>query len=182
MTQGRMAGVAVGLLVLALLAPTGAQAADPVAKCRIRVILARKQGKVAVDSRIGKPLRRYLLRSFGTRYSEFKLLNVKDLSLRRGAFAEMSLPDKSRLRLKFQEQQGDFIKLKMEIDGLKTSLRIRDGGLFFQAGHSFDKGMMILAISASSSDTKKIRPVTPRPAPRKPGKPSHPGKRKIHKP
>jgi len=36
----------------------------------------------------------------------------------------------------------------MAVGGLKTTVKVHDGGLFFQAGRSYKKGMIIVAIRA----------------------------------
>jgi len=56
----------------------------------------------------------------------------------------------------------------MEMPGVKTLIRIRDGGLFFQAGHRHKGGMMILAISATTTGNAAETPTRPRPPPANP--------------
>ena len=166
------------LLLLLFLAPTGeARAAEPEAHCKVRVILA-KGGGGGVDPAIKNPLKRYLTKSFGNRYKSFDLLNTATLDVLRGKRGEVSLPDGTWLRLTYLGNQGKFIKLSMEMPGVKTLIRIRDGGLFFQAGHKHKGGMMILAISATTSGKTSETHSRPRPAPRGPHKESH-KKRKL---
>jgi hypothetical protein len=141
------------------------------------VILAKKSPK-EVDPRIQDPLKGYLKRSFGTRYGSFRLLDERPLELLQGLPAEMPLPGGESLRLTYRGNQGEFLKLSMEMTGLKTSIRIRDGGLFFQAGHKHQGGMLVLAISAWASGEGET-PAVPRPDPRTPGDPEPPGKREI---
>ena len=166
------------LLLLLFLVPTGeARAKEPKAHCKVRVILA-KGGTGGVDPAIKSPLKRYLTKSFGARYESFDLLDTATLDVLRGKRGEVSLPDGTWLRLTYLGNQGKFIKLSMEMPGIKTLIRIRDGGLFFQAGHRHKGGMMILAISATTTGKTSEIPTRPRPAPRGPHKESH-KKRKI---
>lgn len=168
------------LLLLLLFVVPGAgeaEASEPKAHCTVRVILA-KGGGGGMDPSIKNPLKRYLTKSFGTRYESFDLLDTATMDVTRGKRGKISLPDGTWLRLSYLGNQGKFIKLSMEMPGVKTLIRIRDGGLFFQAGHKHKGGMMILAISATTTGKTKETPSRPRPAPRGPHKESH-KKRKI---
>ena len=154
------------LLLLLLLLPAPGEAAESEAHCTVRVILA-KGGGGGMDPAIKNPLERYLTKSFGARYESFDLLNTVSLDILRGKRGEVPLPDGTWLRLTYLGNQGEFIKLSMEMPGVKTLVRIRDGGLFFQAGHKYKGGMMILAISATTTGATALTPTHARPAPRK---------------
>ncbi|MFH1531598.1 MAG: hypothetical protein ABIK09_12795 [Pseudomonadota bacterium] len=161
------------LLLLLLLSPAGeTRAAEPEAHCKVRVILA-KEGAGGLDPAIERPLKQYLTKSFGARYQGFDLLDTATLDVTRGKRGEIPLPDGTWLRLTYLGNQGEFIKLSMEMPGVKTLVRIRDGGLFFQAGHKHKGGMMILAISATTTGKTVEIPAHPRPAPRKPHGENH---------
>jgi hypothetical protein len=160
------------LLLFLIPRPGAAEGAEPEAHCTVRVILA-KGGSGGVDPAIRNPLRRYLTKSFGTRYDRFDLLDTATLDVTRGKRGEVSLPDGTWLRLTYLGNQGEFIKLSMEMPGVKTLIRIRDGGLFFQAGHKHKGGMMILAISATTTGKTGEIPTRPRPAPRGPHGENH---------
>jgi len=153
------------LLLLLLPWPPGLRAAEPEARCKVRVVLA-KGGGGGMDPAIRNPLKRYLTKSFGTRYESFDLLDTSALRIPRGKRREVPLPDGTWLRLTYLGNQGKFIKLSMEMPGVKTLIRIRDGGLFFQAGHRHRGGMLILAISATTTGKTTETPARPRPAPR----------------
>jgi len=154
-----MRALLVPLLAFLLLAPQTGQSQE--ASFRIRVLLASKQGKW-VDPQIPDKLRSYLVKSFGMRYSSFKLLDEKVLKVPPKEKGEMTLPDKSILKLQYREMEGEFIKLTMEVKDLKTTIRIRDGGLFFQAGYGYQNGMLVLAISASTSGKDEEKAARPR--------------------
>jgi len=160
------------LLLLLLYTVGEIQAAEIEARCKVRVVLA-KGGGGGVDPAIKNPLKRYLTKSFGARYKSFDLLDTRALRIPRGKRGEIPLPDGTWLRLTYLGNQGKFIKLSMEMPGVKTMIRIRDGGLFFQAGHRHKGGMMILAISATTTGKTSETPARPRPAPRGPHKESH---------
>jgi hypothetical protein len=153
------------LLALLLAFPASLQAQD--ARFKVRVLLASKQGDI-VDPQIAPALAKYLKKSFGSRYSQFRLLDSRVLGLDLGRSGEVPLPDESILKLTLRAIPGDFIKLTMELKDLRTTIRIKDGGMFFQAGHRYKNGILILAISASrgplDDDGQKLE--TPRPDPR----------------
>ena len=68
-----------------------------------------------------------------------------------GAKTSTTLPDGKTLTLAFKGQSKGFVKVYVEIDGLKTTVDVRDGGLFFQAGRVFKAGILVLAIGAETS-------------------------------
>lgn len=136
------------LLMVMVLLPTTALSAEREVRFRVHVLLATKQGN-DIDPQISKEVRAYLKKSFGTRYSSFRQLDSRLLKVALDQTAEMPLPDQSTLGLRFRDIHGDFVKLTMTIKDLRTTIRIRDGGLFFQAGHRYKNGMLILAISAT---------------------------------
>jgi len=165
----RLALVSLLLFLVGLPAPSLAKEV----KFRVRVLLATKQGN-RIDPQIGPNLKTYLKKSFGVRYTSFRLLDNRVLRVKLGKTGEVSLPDQSVLKLKYRELQGDFVKLTMEMRDLRTTIRIRDGGLFFQAGHRYRNGMLILAISARTMKKGKkggeeeiAAPVRPEPRPGK---------------
>ncbi|MEC9072090.1 MAG: hypothetical protein VX938_06915 [Myxococcota bacterium] len=96
-----------------------------------------------------KPLSQYLTKSF-KRYKSFKRLDQITLVSSRGTAAKGKLPDKKTLSLKYVESEKGFVKVALELDGLKTTVRVRDGGLFFQAGRLYKDGILVLAIEAKT--------------------------------
>ena len=60
----------------------------------------------------------------------------------------MKLPDGKTATFVFNGLDGGFIKVQFELDGFKTQLRVRDGGLFFQAGRVYKGGILVLAVEA----------------------------------
>ncbi len=54
------------------------------------------------------------------------------------------------LTLEFRGLAKGFVKVHLELDGLKTTVDVRDGGLFFQAGRVYKGGILVLAIGAKT--------------------------------
>lgn len=153
------------VLGLTLLLPAGVGAQE--VGFKVRVILAR-QVDGPPDGKIPRKLQGYLERSFGGRFKSFKLLMDKGLAVQKGETGAMKLMDSSELRLSFREFQGEFIVLQMSLKDLDATVRIRDGGMFFQAGHRYGDGMLVLAVTArlKGSEKKEEKLESTRPAPR----------------
>lgn len=95
-------------------------------------------------------LKRYLEESFPG-YQSFKNLGQDSERREQGDAFTMSMPDGQTLSLTWLGSEGGFIKVRLMLDGLKTTIRVKDGGLFFQAGRPLRAGgMLVLAISAKS--------------------------------
>ncbi len=165
-----MRKVWVPVLFFMMLLPAMVNGAEQEVKFRVYVLLATKQGD-QIDPQINKQVRAYLKKSFGSRYSSFRQLDSRLLKADLDETVEMPLPDESTLGLRFRDIHGEFVKLTMSIKDLTTTIRIRNGGLFFQAGHRYKNGMLILAISATLGDKPvpqsalKASPVRPGPRP-----------------
>ncbi|GEM_PF-1277291 len=159
-------------LSLALL-PIGQQPSAQEARFKVKVLHAGQKGN-KVDPKIPKEIQKYLARSFGARYTNFSMLDSKVVSVKLNQKGSIVLPDRSTLKLEFVEKQGQFIKLTMGLKELDTTIRIRNGGMFFQAGHKFKDGILVLAISATTGPGAKESISNPRPNPRKE---SHGGER-----
>lgn len=160
----------VPILLFLLMLPSAAWGGEPEVKFRVHVLLATTQGN-HVDPQINKRIRDYLTKSFGARYSSFRQLDTRVLRVTLDKTVEMPLPDQSTLGLRFRSLHGEFVKLTMTIKDLQTTIRIRNGGLFFQAGHRYKNGMLILAISATlegkaePKNKGKLSPTRPDPRP-----------------
>ncbi len=160
----------VPILVFLFMLPSMVWAGEPEVKFRVTVLLATAQGD-HVDPQIGKRIREYLAKSFGARYSSFRQLDTRVLRVALDKTGEMLLPDQSTLGLRFRDIHGEFVKLTMTIKDLQTTIRIRNGGLFFQAGHRYKNGILVLAISATleggppPAGEGKLSPTRPEPRP-----------------
>ena len=138
-------GTLVTALALALTAPTARADESPAAaEAEIRVILA-ESGPSHMDPAL-RTLARYLKNSFGARYQSFRQLQRARIALPRGRRSMRRLPNDTELALTFLGTADGRLRLRMEVAGLKTIVRIHDGGLFFQAGRRYHKGMLVVAI------------------------------------
>ena len=45
------------------------------------------------------------------------------------------------------------IRIFLTLDGLETKIKVKDGGLFFQAGRKHGNGVLVLAIEAKSTNS-----------------------------
>jgi len=119
-------------------------------RCDIQVIHATR-GKPFVDEAL-RPLRRYLKNSFGSRYQRFKQLEKRSLTLSQRERGSLELPNGTKLLLTYLGVEESLLRLVMEVGGLKTTVKVHDGGLFFQAGRKHKGGMLIVAIRAHAID------------------------------
>jgi len=132
------------VLTLALLCGGPALAQGPDAKVRVTVIHATKDGtSVAPD--LGD-LAKYLVKSFAP-YTAFKTLDRQQVTLAAGASSKLALPNGSELIYRNDGRANGFVALHLEVGGLKTTVNVKDGGTFFQAGRSYEGGMIVLAFA-----------------------------------
>ena len=95
-------------------------------------------------------LARLLEKAFAD-YSGFELLSVTRMSVPLGQQAQVPLPNRATLNLSYKGMEEAFIRLDLSIPPrLSTSVRVSDGGTFFQAGMAHGKGILVLAIKARS--------------------------------
>ena len=121
--------------------------ADPEPKqvrCDVQVILATAGAPdIAPELR---PIKRYLENSFGNRYSRFEHVSASRLLLGKDQRGGVSLPNGNQLSLTWLGAEDGLLRLAMEVGGLKTQVKVHDGGLFFQAGRKYKDGMLVVAI------------------------------------
>lgn len=149
---GRVARVL--LVLFAVTAATGAPSlARAAVRCEVQVIHATAGADPTpyVDPAL-KSIATYLQKSFGARYSSFRQLDHASLSLELTQRATLMLPDERELALTFKGVSDGFIRLFMELPHLRTTVKVRDAGLFFQAGQSYQGGMLVLAVRAHLAD------------------------------
>ena len=115
-------------------------------RCDIQVIHATS-GQNFVDPQL-KPISRYLKNSFGARYQSFRQLGRSSLSLAKKQKGRHMLPNDTKLLLTYLGASDSLLRIVMEVGGLKTTVKVHDGGLFFQAGRKYKGGMLIVAIRA----------------------------------
>ena len=132
---------------------TGPEPDDDGATARIRCdiqIIHATRGAEFVDPAL-RPLARYLEASFGSRYQSFKLLNRSPMTLSRNERSGLQLPNNTELVLTYLGNENEQLRLTMEVGSLRTTVKVHDGGLFFQAGRRYQGGMLVVAIRARNS-------------------------------
>ena len=140
-----MHSAVVGLLLLALAGPDP-NADEKVGKvrCEIQVIHAT-HGQAFIDPAL-KPISSYLTNSFGNHFQSFQLIGSGSLLLAKDQRGAQKLPNDTEMALTFLGMEDSLLRIAMEVSGLKTNVKVHDGGLFFQAGRSYRGGMLIVAI------------------------------------
>ncbi len=105
-----------------------------------------KGGKISIAPAL-KPLAGKLEKVFPG-YDSFSLEKTHNLALQMGSGDTVSLPNGDMLKITYKGLDKNMLNLLLEIPGkLKTSVSVKDGGTFFQAGLEYEKGILILAIS-----------------------------------
>lgn len=132
-------------LALAWSAP--AFAGGPEVSVEVTVIHATEAGD-GVAPELGS-LAKYLTKSFAP-YKSFKRLDVQQQTLPQGGSARVSLPNGSELVTTNAGLKDGFVALHLEVGGLKTTVNVKDGGTFFQAGRAYNGGMIVLAFKVAS--------------------------------
>ncbi|MCB9727662.1 MAG: hypothetical protein H6746_04145 [Deltaproteobacteria bacterium] len=140
------AALVIGCLGVGLSAPARADGGGT-ATFDVTVIQASKSDGAA-DPALGKLLA-YLQKSFSG-YKSFKRLDARTLTVAQDGSATMPLPGGKQLELSYLGAAKGFVRVHLTVDGLKTTVNVKDGGLFFQAGRVLDGGIMVLAIGAQT--------------------------------
>lgn len=131
--------------VVGLLGFNVAEASAETITVQVRSIAAAKSGS-SFDPAL-KDLKRKLKTAFGG-YSNFKQVANDSFTVEAGQKQATTLPNGSKLTVKFHGYAGKFIKLGLGIAGkLNTTLRASPGSTFFQAGLAYKGGILILAIT-----------------------------------
>ena len=125
--------------------PVGATMASPQAAIDVVVIHATKDGDV--DPALAG-LRHTLQRAFQG-YAGFKKLDEKSSTLGENDTQKLTLANGSELVYRFLGTDADgFLQVHIEVGGLRSTVRVKDGGTFFQAGRGYKDGMIVLAFRA----------------------------------
>lgn len=140
------------LLTLALLtfavggafaSPAGPEANDKApAKVTLNVVHATSaEGGVAPDlERISK----WLLKSFSN-YKSFKRLSGREDLVAVGQEVKETLPNGTTLTYKHLGWKDGFATFALSVGGLETTVNVKGGKGFLQAGRAFEGGMIVLA-------------------------------------
>lgn len=114
----------------------------------VTVVHARpSEGGVAPEL---EKLARYLVKSFPN-HKSFVRLSTHDERLAVGAEARLMLPNKHELVFKHTGWKDGFAALQLEVGGLESTVNVKDGGTFFQAGRAYEGGMIVLAFEVRSA-------------------------------
>lgn len=137
--------IAAGLMLLAT--PALAAEGDAI-DVNVTVVHARPAaGGVAPElDGIG----RYLLKAFPN-HKSFVRLSARDEHLAVGAEGRLALPNKSELVIKHTGWKDGFAAVYLQVGGLSSTVNVKDGSTFFQAGRGYEGGMIVLAIQVRSS-------------------------------
>jgi len=145
------AALAVGLLAgapaaaLAGDAPAGVTLAASQAKIDVIVIHATKDG--ALDPALAG-MEKTLQRAFSG-YAGFAKLGAQSVELAVDGEQRLTLPNDSELVYRFLGTDPDgFLRIHIAVGGLSSTVRVKDGGTFFQAGRGYKDGMIVLAFRA----------------------------------
>jgi hypothetical protein len=136
-------------------APTGPGTAKELAATLTVTVIHAQNDRPGVDATLGA-LAKYLKQSFSD-YKGFNLLGAHTATLAVNGTKSSKLPDGKTMTLKFLGTAKGFVKLHLELDGLKTTVDVRDGGLFFQAGRVYKGGILVLAIGAETGPSSTTR-------------------------
>lgn len=112
---------------------------------QVRSISASTKG-VSFDRKLDD-LKGNLEKGFAN-YTNFKQVSSTRFTLAEKASNTTQLVSGDALTMTFHGYAGDFVKLGLAIGNrLNTSLRVKPGSTFFQAGINYQDGILILAIT-----------------------------------
>ena len=112
-------------------------------------VIHAKEAQGAIDPQLAG-LARYLAKSF-PKHHAFRRLDAANARLVLGGETRLTLPNQAQLGCRYEAREGQFIALHLEVGGLKTTVHVKDGGTFFQAGRAYDGGMIVLAFEVKST-------------------------------
>jgi hypothetical protein len=115
----------------------------------VRKIYATSE-KEYVDPKLGDLAQHF--NRFGM-FTSFELKGSETLNFSsEGQERTLSLPGGKTLKLIYRGTSKGFIKLRFELADLQMNVRIHEGGLFFHSGVQHDKGRVVLAIKAKTTE------------------------------
>jgi len=95
-------------------------------------------------------LEHYLLKAF-PKYRSFVRLSSSNQRLAVGATGRVPLPNDNQLVVEHTGWKSGFAAIHLAVGGLTTTVNVKDGGTFFQAGRGYDGGMIVLAFEVSAA-------------------------------
>ncbi|PIE17182.1 MAG: hypothetical protein CSA66_06415 [Proteobacteria bacterium] len=137
LAAGALLAMAGGSALAADGGPTASAAVD----VELNVIHATKDG--AVDGRLGR-LAKTLNKAFKG-YKGFRSLDTQRAAVAQGASESLDLPNGTTLTYRYDGARDGYLLVHISVGGLKSTVKVRDGGTFFQAGRGYKDGMIVLA-------------------------------------
>lgn len=128
--------------------PAGLVAAEGPVDVTVTVIHAKKsEGGVAPE--LAK-IEKYLHGSF-PEHKSFVRLSSSTEHLAIGAQGQLELPNGSKLVYRHTGWKNGFVALHLDVGGLLTTVNVKDGATFFQAGRAYQDGMIVLVFQVQSA-------------------------------
>lgn len=125
------------------------QLADESAIEVVVTVVHARPGEGGVAPELAK-LGHYLLKSFPN-YRTFVRLSTSEQRLAVGAKGKLTLPNGTELVFEHTGWKDGFAALHLDVGGLTTTVNVKDGGTFFQAGRGYDGGMIVLAFEIAAT-------------------------------
>ena len=141
------------VVTLSLLIPLfGAGEAYAVERLGVEIrIISAQGGKDHVDA----ALTRFTPDFKKLPYKSFRQLDFQAKELRQGEWVSMQFPGPERrlLKVQYRDDRDGKHRMRIAIDGLKfrTSIRIPDNGTIIVGGPRYQKGVILLAVTARKS-------------------------------
>ena len=146
LAAGLLLGASLPALAEGVPATAAAPAAAEGARIEVTVIHATRDGQL--DPALAG-LKRTLERAFSG-YAGFAKLGEQRETLALDGEQRLTLPNESELVYRYLGTDPDgFLRVHIEVGGLRSTVRVKDGGTFFQAGRGYKDGMIVLAFRAA---------------------------------
>ena len=119
------------------------------ARISVRIIHATR-GDAGVDPALERAGLGGTLKKTFKDYKTFRLLDTHAAVAEVGKTQTVKLPNGADLSYQFLGTVGGFLEIHLDVGGMKSTVKVKDGGLFFQAGRGYKDGMIILAFSGEA--------------------------------
>lgn len=128
----------------AVAAPPPVVAGQRAVEIHVSVIHATRAAAPAPPAPAIRHLEGQLSRSFRD-YNVFTPVSSHDITVGPDGSAPLSLPNGTRLALRHDGTQDGYIQLHLSVGGLRTTVQVKPGAVFFQAGRAYEGGILVLA-------------------------------------
>jgi len=141
--------LAAAMLVAATLGTTRDAWADPPARLEVTVIQA-KAGPPYLHPEL-KGLWTTLKKTFGDKFSYYQKIASRQGVVANGQSVSVPLPDGTVFEATYSgvTDKKNLLRVHLAFGEFRTKVRIHDGGVFFQAGRKYDRGTLVIAVSAA---------------------------------